>query len=122
MESKHHSTQELKAWVTTHKKQLILFAGIGIAAVVGVKGLVPKEPPKHSLEWIRNLSDSEWETERKKVLDDLRNPELDDLFRENCRRILDLFDKVKSARDWAGETPRGPANRPENGWYLLNKD
>ena len=30
----------------------------------------------------------------------------------------DLFDKIKSERDWAGQTPRGPAFHREHGWYL----
>jgi len=49
------------------------------------------------------------------------NPEYDVDSRENFRRILGLFDKVKSARDWAGKTPTGPAFHREHGWYI-NKD
>ncbi len=46
------------------------------------------------------------------------SPKYDDSSRDGFKRILDLFDKVKSERDWAGKKPQGPAFKREHGWYL----
>lgn len=42
----------------------------------------------------------------------------DDTVRTNFKRILDLFDKVKSEKAWAGMKPQGPALHHEHGYHL----
>ena len=100
-----------------------------LLAIVGTIGLgylfykgIGKNPDKYSLEWIKNLSDDQWRKEREFVQDQFRNPQLDTPFRENCKRILNLFDEVKSMRDWAGEIPKGPTYSREHGRSLYKKD
>ena len=76
-----------------------LICGLGgIAAVaIGIyKVVVDKEPPKHSYEWIKNLTDKEWETEREIIRQKFCNPKYDDKTRIGFQNLLRLFDKVKS--------------------------
>ncbi|MBQ6934392.1 MAG: hypothetical protein IJN37_08425 [Clostridia bacterium] len=80
-----------------------------------------REPIKYSLEWIKNLSNEDWEKERKFIQDHFRNPKLDTSFRNECKRVLDLFDKVKSDKDWAGKIHQGPAYHREHGFGLYKK-
>ena len=79
-------------------------------------------PKKYSLEWIQGLTDREWEKEREIVRQNSCNSNLP--FSEIVRweKLRDLFDKVKSDRDWAGKTPQGSAVHREHGWYLPNDD
>ncbi|MCD8111124.1 MAG: hypothetical protein LUE14_13755 [Clostridiales bacterium] len=77
-----------------------------------------KEPSKYSMEWIKNLSDMDWETEREIVRLKFCNPEYDVDTREQFHNLLRLFDKVKSDRDWAGVTPHGPSYHREHGCNL----
>ena len=81
-----------------------------------------KSPSKYSLEWIKGLSDVDWEKEREAIRKQMCNPELDTAFREKCRTLLRLFDDVKSAMDWAGRTPCGPAYHGEHGTNLYKPD
>lgn len=108
--------------LNTNVKKIVLTAigliGGGYAIYKGIN----KEPSKYSMEWIKGLSDDQWATEWEIVQNQFRNPELDTAFRENCHRILGLFDKVKSARDWAGKTPQGPAYHREHGFGLYKLD
>ena len=87
----------------TNVKKIVLTAIGLIGGGYAIYKSINKEPSKYSLEWIKGLSDDQWATECEIVQNQFRNPELDTAFRENCHRILDLFDKVKSARDWAGK-------------------
>ena len=106
----------------TNVKKIVLTAigliGGGYAIYKGIN----KEPSNYSMEWIKGLSDDQWATEWEIVQNQFRNPELDTAFRENYHRILGLFDKVKSARDWAGKTPQGPVYHREHGLGLYKPD
>ena len=97
---------------------LLILGGIVFSGYELYKGVKGKEPTKYSLEWIKGLSDSDWKTEREIVRQRYCSPELSVDIRMWNKRILDLFDKVKSDRDWAGQTPQGPAFHREHGWYL----
>ena len=104
----------------------IVFTTIGLI-VGGIGGYaifknLNTNPSKYSLEWIKRLSDAQWAKERDIVQNQYRNPELDADFRENCRRLLGLFDKVKGARDLAGKMPTGPAYHREHGFGLYKLD
>lgn len=95
--------------------------GLGGLAVVGYgiyKGFANKEPSKYSLEWIKKLTDKEWDTEREIIRQKFCNPQYDDAVRIDFQNLLRLFDKVKSDRDWAGITPHGPAYHREHGYNL----
>ena len=86
--------------------------GIGGVAVVGLGaylGLSNKEPSKYNLEWIKNLTDKEWEIEREIIRQKYCNPKYDESTRIGFQKLLELFDKVKSDKDWAGIKPQGPA-------------
>ena len=105
-----------------------ILAGVGLAAGTlfalykGVTALAGREPPKYSREWIEALTDAEWAAERQIIQDQYRNPALDIDFRESRRMLLFLFDKGKSAKDWAGQTPKGPAYHREHGYNLYKPD
>lgn len=102
-----------------------ILLGIGGMATLGYaiyKGVSTTEPKKYSLKWIESLSDEQWSKERQIVQDQFRNPNLDIEFRDKCKVLLDLFDKVKSARDWAGVKPHGPAYHREHGFNLYKPD
>ena len=78
--------------------------GIGGLAVAGLglyAGLSNKEPAKYSLEWIKKLTDKDWEIEREVVRQKFCNPKYDESTRIGFQNLLSLFDKVKSDRDWA---------------------
>lgn len=95
--------------------------GIGGLAIVGLGmyvGISKKEPVKYSLEWIKNLTDKEWETEREIIRQKFCNPKYDDSTRISFKNLLDLFDKVKSDKDWGGKKPQGPAYHREHGYNL----
>lgn len=95
-------------------KNTILGLGIAITGWYGLRKLLNTEPAKYSLDWIKNLTDDQWKTERKLVQDMYHDPQHDIDIRENYRRILRLFDKVKSDMDWEGRIPQGPAYHREH--------
>lgn len=98
-----------------------IILGLGSLAVVtfGIcKGISNIEPSKYSLEWIKNLSDKDWATEREIIRQKFCNPKYDEAARLRFENLLRIFDKVKSDRDWAGQTPRGPVYHPEHGTNL----
>ena len=99
--------------------KLILGLG-GLAVVVygAYKGLSNKEYPKYSVEWIKKLTDKEWETEREIIRQKFCNPKYDEAMKIRFENLLRLFDKVKSDRDWAGAKPQGPAYHREHGYNL----
>lgn len=101
-----------------NKKIVITLCGIAAGGIGLCTFVAKKEPSKYSLEWIKKLTDSQWETEREIVRQKFCSPEYDTDLRVKFKAILDLFDKVKSDRDWAGKTPKGPAFHREHGWYL----
>lgn len=94
--------------------------GIGGLAVAGLGVYVglSKEPVKYSLEWIKKLTDKGWEIEREIIRQKFCNPKYDESTRIGFQNLLDLFDKVKSDRDWAGKKPQGPAYHREHGFNL----
>lgn len=101
-----------------NKKLLIGLGGLAACGIGLCTFLAKKEPTKYSLEWIKKLTDSQWETERELVRQKFCSPEYDTDLRVRFKTILDLFDKVKSDRDWAGKTPTGPTFHREHGWYI----
>lgn len=101
-----------------NKKWVFILGGLALGGFGLYKVLVNQEPSKYSLDWIKKLTDIQWETEREKVRQMFCSPKYDDSSRDRFKRILDLFDKVKSERDWAGQKPQGPAFKREHGWYL----
>lgn len=95
--------------------------GIGGLAVTGLGvyvGLSSKEPSKYSLEWIKKLTDKDWEIEREIIRQKFCNSKYDESTRIGFQNLLRLFDKVKSDRDWAGIKPQGPAYHREHGFNL----
>ncbi len=90
-----------------------------VVGVFGVyKGFSNKELSKYSLEWIKKLTDKEWEMEREIVRQKFCNPKYDNAARIEFQNLLRLFDKVKSDREWAGLKPQGPAYHREHGYNL----
>ena len=105
------------------KVKTIILTAVGLLGTgCAIYLSVTKKPAKYSLKWIESLSDEQWEVERDIVQSKFLDPTLNLEFREKCRSLLDVFDKVKSIRDWAGETPRGPAYYPEHGSHLYKPD
>ena len=103
------------------KKIVFTIIGLIVGGCAIYKGL-NNEPSKYSSEWINGLSDAQWTKERNIVQNQYRNHKLNSDSREDCRRLLGLFDKVKSTRDWAGKTPQGPAYHREHGYGLYKLD
>ena len=77
---------------------------------------------KDSDEWIRRLSDQDWETEREKIRKKFCDPDYDIQTRDNFKGVLDRFDKIKSERDWKGEKPTPPSYSREHGHNLYKPD
>ena len=98
-------------------KYIIGIGGLAVAGLGIYLGL-PKEPSKYSFEWIKKLTDKDWEIEREIVRQNMLNPKYDESKRINFQKLLDVFDKVKSDRDWAGKKPQGPAYHREHGFNL----
>lgn len=99
-----------------------LILGLGSLAVVAFgayKSFSNKEASKYSIEWIKKLTDKEWETEREIIQQKFCNPSHDDDTRIGFQNLIRLFDKVKSDRDWAGLKPQGPAYHREHGYNLF---
>lgn len=97
-----------------------LILGLGSLAIVAFeayKGFSNKEPLKYSFEWIKKLTDKEWETEREIIRQRFCNPKNDDATRIGFQNLLRLFDKVKSDRG-GGLKPQGPAYHREDGYNL----
>ena len=93
---------------------------IGVAAAY--KYFSNREYPKYSYEWIKQLSDHDWEIEREIVRKKYCSPEYDTPTKVDFKRILDLFDKVRSNKIWDGKPMRGPAYHREHGFNLYKKD
>ena len=93
---------------------LIVTAGIGLGVLAVLSG---KHSEKYSIRWIESLSDTEWETERERVRLMFCSPKFDDATRLHFREILNLFDKVKSKKDWADKEPGFPVHN-EHDWHL----
>ncbi len=98
--------------------KFILGLGGLVVAYGAYKGFSNKEPSKYSIEWIKQLTDKEWETEREIIRKKFCDPKYDDGTRIGFQNLLKLFDKVKSDRDWAGLKPQGPAYHREHGYNL----
>lgn len=97
-----------------------IICGLGSIAAIGygTYKVFTKKPPKYSINWIKNLTDNEWELEREIVRQKYCNPKYDDDVRIDLHNLLMRFDKIKSARDWAGITPQGPSYHREDGYNL----
>lgn len=106
-----------------NQKRTIFFIAAGLvgAGYAICKG-INKEPAKYSLKWIQSLSDEQLVTERALIHKKYLNPDQDVDYRESLRRLMDLFDKVKSDRYWAGRTPSGPSYSREHGHGLYKPD
>jgi len=102
-------------------KGILVFAGLIVGEEL-IRKWVNMPPEKYSLEWIKGLTDSEWEKEREIVRQNSINSKLSLSEITRWENLRHLFDKVKSERDWAGKTPQGPAVHREHGWYLPNDD
>lgn len=99
--------------------KLILGLGSLTVVVLGTYiGFSNKKPSKNSFEWIKKLTDKEWETEREIIRQKFCNSKYDDTTRIEFENLLRLFDKVKSDRDWVGLKPQGPAYQREHGYNL----
>ena len=105
-----------------NKKFPVVIGGIVLCGLGLYKGVVTKEPVKYSLEWIKKLSDAEWLEERNIMQQIFLSSDYTDEVRLDAKRVLALFDKVKSDRDWAGKIPRGPVYHREHGFNLYKKD
>ena len=77
-----------------------------------------KNPPKYSKKWIYNLNDDAWEIERELVRKKYASPDYSTDQKIGFKSLLDLFDKVKSSKVWAGQTPSGPSCHREHGYNL----
>lgn len=98
-----------------------LIVGLGSVAVVAYgayKVFSNKKPSKYSVEWIKELTDKEWNAEREIIRQKFCNPKYDDATRIGFQNLLRLFDKVKSDRDWADIKPQGPTYHREHGYNL----
>ena len=103
------------------KKRYVLgtvFAVVG-AVIYAINKKSGGEPEKYSYDWIKSLSNTVWEKEREKL--NLRYCHSGDNYEEAVRleKLISLFDKVKSDRDWGNEL-YGYPKHSENGWYLLS--
>ena len=99
-------------------KLILGLSSLALVAYGAYKGFSKKEPSKYSIEWIKKLTDKEWETEREIIRQKFCNPKYDDATRIGFQHLLGLFDKVKSDRDWAGVKPQGPAYHREHGYNI----
>ena len=90
--------------------------------VILLKGHGQKEPEKYSYSWIKKLSEQAWKAERNKVWQKWANPNQDDQTRSQLWSLLQLFDKVKENKDWAGKKPQGPSYHREHGYNLYKPD
>lgn len=97
--------------------------GIGIAAVIELARRWLNMPPeKYSRDWIKGLSDSEWEIEREIVRKNSCNSNLSIPEITRWERIRHLFDEVMSERKWNGRTPTAPSYPREHGHNLYKPD
>ena len=93
----------------------VVIGGVATLGVCTYMALVGKKPDKYSPEWIKGLSDKDWKREREIIRQMFCNPKYSISERSMFQKILDLFDKVKSDRDWAGVKPYGPTYNREHG-------
>lgn len=111
----------LRTRIKAIKKPLAL-AAISMMSVIGVAIVVNKGPEKYSIEWISGLSDRQWEIERKNVQAICCNPQYDVFLRKRYIILLDLFDKVKNAKDRVEHPSQGPIYHREHGRNLYKLD
>lgn len=97
--------------------------GLGSVAIASLSIFLAKRyPSKYSPEWIKQLSDRDWEVEREIIRKKFCNPQYRNSERNYFQIILNLFDKVKSEKDWAGVKPQGPAYHREHGFNLYKPE
>jgi len=99
-------------------KAVLAIGGVTIAALGICMGIAKAKPAEYSLEWIKKLTDKDWEIEREIIRKNSNSSQYDEAAKIQFKNILSLFDKVKSERDWAGLTPQGPAYHREHGFNL----
>lgn len=106
----------------TKISKLFLGAGVLLIGVFGISEYSAKHPEKYSLKWIKSLSDEEWDKEREILRKMCTNPKYDDNSRIRYGKILDLFDRVKSDRNWEGKIPQPPKYHREHGFNLYKPE
>ena len=99
-------------------KFILGIGGLTVAAFGIYAGVSNREPAKYSLEWIKKLTDKDWEIEREIIRKKFCDPKYDGVIRIRFQNLLRLFDKVKNDRDWAGLKPQEPAYHREHGFNL----
>ncbi len=99
------------------KKPLIILGGLAVSIITVYKLLNNKGPEAYSPEWIKNLSDLDWEKEREKIRQLYCTRGIDEKVSNAAKVLLDLFDRIKSERDWAGKKFGFPVHK-EHGWHL----
>lgn len=77
---------------------------------------------KYSLDWIHNLSDEQWETEREIVRKEWCSGTMSTERAYVVEKLLDIFDRVYYSRHHHEGDKIGPAFHREHGWYLPNND
>ena len=100
------------------RKLLTVISGLAVTGYFFYKELSNLPPEKYSREWIEGLPDNQWKIEREIVREKSCSPAYSTSQKIGYKRILDLFDRVKRERDWAGQTPRGPSYSREHGHNL----
>ena len=96
--------------------------GAAIGGTLMYKLKKTSSPEKYSPEWIKGLTDSEWEEEREIVRQGMCNPKLGIAVQTQFQKILHWFDKAKSDRTWAGKMPTAPTVYREHGWHIYKDD
>ncbi len=99
------------------KKPLIILGGLAVSIITLYKLLNNREPEAYSTEWIKNLSPQDLEKKREEIRQLYCTSGIDEKASTALKKILDLFDKIKSERDWAGKEFGFPVHK-EHGWYL----
>ena len=102
-------------------KGFVAIAGLMIAGKL-IKKVVNMPPPKYSIPWIRGLSDDEWAREREIVRQKSCDSSLSLGAITEWENLRNLFDKIKSEKDWAGRTPAAPSYPREHGHNLYKPD
>lgn len=128
--------QGFMAWIKANKESLLL-AGLSITALIvtilGIKNKnaiaelwnsLKKELEKGSLysaKWFENASREEKLAARNRIWQDYANPELEQGFRNQCKKLLDIIDADIEKRSRNGIEYQYPAYSA-NGPYLLSDD
>lgn len=88
-----------------NKKTVSIISGVVFATLGGYslyKGFFNKNSLTYSWEWIERLTKKQWNNEREKVQQIVMSSQYSDSMRNEAHRILELFDKVKSKKEWKG--------------------